>query len=246
MPVPRAATASGSPPAATAWWPTLAASAGLVLYGNLSTLVASLPWPGPLGLAGAHLMLAVAALAWARGVVGCTWAELGLGRRGWARGALLGLGLAALMAALVGGLLVLFRAIDWTSRTAYPAPSDGGGVLLLGARLLLFTALCEEIWFRGVLHALWVRQLGPTRGVVVVAWLFAAWHLVVWAQTLDRVVVQPALPVVVTYPAGLLALFVAGGLFGWQRAATGHLAGPIVAHWAIDLVLIALVVGGWL
>lgn len=244
--MPRAAMASGSPPTATAWWPTLAASVALVLYGNLSTLAASLAWPGPLGLAAAHLLLVVGALAWARGVAGCTWDELGLGRRGWARGALLGLGLAALMAALVGGLLALFRAIDWTSRTAYPAPTDGGGVLLLGARLLLFTALCEEIWFRGVLHALWVRQLGPARGVVGVALLFAAWHLVVWARTLDRVALQPALPVVVTYPAGLLVLFVAGVLFGWQRAATGHLAGPIVAHWAIDLVLIALVVGGWL
>jgi len=44
----------------------------------------------------------------------------------------------------------------------------------------------------------------------------------------------------------LLALGIAGLLFGWQRQATGHLAGPIVAHWAIDAALIALTVWGWL
>jgi membrane protease YdiL (CAAX protease family) len=44
----------------------------------------------------------------------------------------------------------------------------------------------------------------------------------------------------------LLALFLAGLLFGWQRQTSGHLAGPIVAHWLIDAALIALAVAGWL
>jgi membrane protease YdiL (CAAX protease family) len=68
--------------------------------------------------------------------------------------------------------------------------------------------------------------------------LFAAWHLAVWGWTLERVTLTPALPVVLTYPAGLLILGIAGLLFSWLRQATGHLAGPIVAHWVIDVVLV--------
>jgi len=233
------------PPPTARWAHTLVASAVLVLYGNLSALAAVGPWPLPLLPPLGHPLLAVSALLWAR-ATGCSWAALGLGRRGWGRSAALGLGLAAGLAALVGALIALFRAVHWTSATAYPAPASSGAALLLGARLLLLTALCEEVWFRGVLHALWQRQLGGVRGIGVVALLFAAWHLGVWAWTLERVTLQPALPRALTYPAGLLALFLAGVLFGGLRAISGHLAGPVVAHWVIDLVLIALVLGGWL
>ena len=228
------------------WCRTLAISAALLAYGNVTALLAASPGPGALVPLLSHPLAVLAALLCARRAAGCTWDELGLGRRGWACGSLWGFGMAAFMAAIVGGLILLFRAVHWTSSTAYPAPADPSATLLLGGRLLLLTAVCEEVWFRGVLHALWVRQVGLTRGVVVVALLFAAWHLTVWGWTLQRVTLQPALPLALTYPAGLLALFIAGLLFGWLRAASGHLAGPIVAHWAIDLVLIALAIGGWL
>jgi membrane protease YdiL (CAAX protease family) len=45
---------------------------------------------------------------------------------------------------------------------------------------------------------------------------------------------------------GLAILTLGGALFGWLRQVSAHLAGPIVAHWTIDLVLVTLVLAGWL
>ena len=229
-------------PTHLAWRTALVASAVVVGYGN----VAWQPGVWPALLALTHPLLVVAALAWALGPARLTWSDLGLARGGWGRGTLLGLALGTLMALAVGGLLLGARVIGWGSSTAVPMPADAPDFALRLLRLLIATALCEEIWFRGVLQACWVRLLGPGRGIVVTAALFAAWHLAIWAWTLDQVTLTPALPLALTYPAGLLVLFVAGVLFGGLRQVSGHLAGPVVAHWAIDVVLIALVMGGWL
>ena len=229
-------------PAHVAWRTALVASVVLVAYGN----VAWQPGVWSALLALTHPLLVVAALAWALGPARLTWGDLGLGRAGWGRGTLLGLALGTLMALAVGGLLLGARAIGWGSSTAVPMPADAPDFALRLLRLLVATALCEEIWFRGVLQACWVRLLGPGRGIVVTAALFAAWHLAIWAWTLDQVTLTPALPFALTYPAGLLILGIAGLLFGWLRQATGHLAGPVVAHWAIDVALVILVSSGWL
>ena len=233
-------------PAAERWWGALGASAVIVTYGNLATVATWLPFPGTLVPVIGHPLLVAAALAWARGPAGFTWAELGLGRSGWARSALLGLGLGGLMALLVVVPLLGFRAIGWSSATTYPQPEDPAAFAQIVLRLLLVTALCEELWFRGLLQACWGRLLEPRRGMLVGAVLFAAWHLAVWGWTLERVTLTPAIPVVLTYPAGLLILGIAGLLFSWLRQATGHLVGPIVAHWVIDVVLIVLVLASWL
>jgi membrane protease YdiL (CAAX protease family) len=224
----------------------LGASAVIVVYGNLATVATWLPYPGPLVPVIGHPVLVAAALVWARGAAGLTWTDLGLGRSGWVRSALLGLGLGGLMALLVLVPLLGFRAIGWSSATTYPPPEDPAAFAQVVLRLLLVTALCEELWFRGLLQACWGRLLPPWQGLLVGAALFAAWHLAVWAWTLERVTLTPALPFVLTYPVGLLILGVAGLLFGWLRRTSGHLVGPIVAHWVIDVVLVALVLANWL
>jgi membrane protease YdiL (CAAX protease family) len=228
------------------WLVALGASAVLVGYGNLSSLAVGQPTPWPLLPVVGHPLLVGVALLWARPQAGLTWAAVGLAPRGWGRSALLGLGLGGLLALAVGALVLLARAIQWGSTTAYPVPTDSWAFAGLLLRLLLATAVCEEVWFRGLLQACWVRLLGPGRGIAVGAVLFALWHLAIWAWTLERVVLTPPLPFALVYPAGLVALAVAGLLFGWLREASGHLAGPIVAHWAIDVWLVALVLSGWL
>jgi uncharacterized protein len=228
------------------WGAALGASGVLVSYGNLATVATWLPSPWPLVPVIGHPLLVAIALAWAHGAGGLTWADLGLSRSGWARSALLGLGLGALMALLVLLFLLGFRAIGWSSATAYPQPDDAAAFAQIALRLLLVTALCEELWFRGLLQACWLRLLKPWRGMLVGAVLFAGWHLAVWGWTLERVTLTPAIPLLLTYPVGLLILGTAGLLFSWLRHRTGHLVGPIVAHWVIDVVLVTLVLGGWL
>jgi uncharacterized protein len=244
------ARARGEPasarPAAERWWTALGASIAMVTYGNLATVATWLPFPGPLVPVVGHPVLVAAGLAWARGPAGFTWADLGCSRSGWGRSAVLGLGLGGLMALLVLLPLLGFRAIGWSSATTYPQPDDPAAFAQIALRLLLATALCEELWFRGLLQACWRRLLAPWRGMLVGAGLFAAWHLAVWGWTLERVTLTPAISLVLTYPVGLLILGIAGLLFSWLRQATGHLAGPIVAHWVIDVVLVVLVLGGWL
>jgi membrane protease YdiL (CAAX protease family) len=227
------------------WLAALVPSVVLVVYGNLATLAAQQPsnWPAIPALG--HLLLVVLALLWAVGPARLSLTELGLGRAGWGRSALLGLGLGGLMALLVVGPLLAFRAIGWASSTPSPPP-DAGALAQRTLELLLSTAVCEELWFRGLLQTCWVRLLGPPRGIFVTAVLFAAWHLVLWDWTLTQVTLQPALPLALTYPAGIAILTLGGVLFGWLRQVSGHLAGPIVAHWLIDLVLVGLVVTGWL
>ncbi len=245
---PEGRAGSAAPPAAAGrlWLVALGASAVLVGYGNLSSLAVGQPAPWSFLPAVGHPLLVGVALLWARAQAGLTWAALGLAPRGWGRSALLGLGLGGLLALAVGVLVLLARAIQWGSTTAYPVPADSWAFAGLLLRLLLATAVCEEVWFRGLLQACWVQLLGPGRGIAVGATLFALWHLTIWAWTLERVVLTPPLPFALVYPAGLAALAIAGLLFGWLREASGHLAGPIVAHWAIDVWLVALVLGGWL
>jgi membrane protease YdiL (CAAX protease family) len=233
-------------PTARRWRAPVGASLVVVAYGNLATMATWLPFPGPLVPAIGHPLLVAGALVWARRGAGLTWAELGITPRGLARGALLGLGLGGLMTLLVLVPLLALRAVGWTSATIYPHPEAPTAFAQTVLRLLLLTALCEEVWFRGVLQPLWARLLDPWPSIAVNASLFAAWHLAIWAWTLERVTLTPALPFALTYPAGLLILGIAGVLFSWLRQATGHLAGPIVAHWAIDVALVALVLGGWL
>lgn len=224
----------------------MGASAVIVTYGNLATVATWLPFPGSLVPVIGHPVLVAAALGWARGPAGFTWADLGLRASGWAGSILLGIGLGGLMTLLVLASLLGFRAIGWSSTTTYLQPEAPAAFAQLVLRLLLVTALCEELWFRGLLQASWGRLLEPWCGLLVGAVLFAAWHLAVWGWTLERVTLTPAIPLVLTYPAGLLMLGIAGLLFGWLRQATGHLAGPIVAHWIIDVALVVLVLASWL
>jgi membrane protease YdiL (CAAX protease family) len=222
----------------------LVPSVVLLVYGNLATLVVWQPGQWPTIPAVGHLLFVAVALAWALGPAQLSLAALGLGRVGWRRSTLLGLGVGGLMALLVLAPLVAFRAVGWHSTTALPF--DGGALAVRAVRLLLASAVCEELWFRGLLQACWGRVLGPVGGILVSAVLFAAWHLVVWGWTLSQVAIQPPLPLALTYPAGLAVLAFAGGFFGWLRQATGHLVGPVVAHWLIVLVLTGLVRVGWL
>jgi membrane protease YdiL (CAAX protease family) len=211
-----------------AWVPTVV----LLAYGNISTAVACSWQPAdrPRLLYVVHALLVVLAVAWALGPAQLTMSDLGLGPAGGAW--------SVLLAISVGVVVAMTLRRQGPSRGAPAAHLPSTGVRTeLGYALyvLVATAACEEFWFRGLLQACWIRVLGPEGGILVVALWFAAWHLVVLGRILRAAAPIWPVPIVLTYPVGLLMLWAAGLGFGWLRQASSALATPILAHWMIVL-----------
>ena len=85
--------------------------------------------------------------------------------------------------------------------------------------------------------AAWIRR-PAIRAVLIGAVPFVFWHLqIAWSEMSEFRPVELA---------GKLAAYYAGGvLFGYLRAATGHLAGSIVAHWLFGaLAMLVVRLGG--
>jgi len=109
-------------------------------------------------------------------------------------------------------------------------------------------AVLEELGFRGLLYAALRGGLRPGAAIAVSAATFACWHFVVTATStaqtnlnasarlprLLRPYVQP-----IAILGGLLSTGVAGLAFGALRERSGNLAGPVVAHWVVDSLIIA-------
>ncbi len=94
--------------------------------------------------------------------------------------------------------------------------SVGEVVLRAGVLIPLGTVLCEEVAFRGVLHALALRVLRPGPAVGVGSIVFALWH------------VRPAEG---APSAGVLVVTAVGGLvLGALRHRTGSLLAPAGLH----------------
>ncbi len=163
--------------------------------------------------------------------------------RGFGRGALVALGVAAvvfplfaaafwawaeLLPHLPGGLARALAPYAGAPRFAFRLP-DGLPTLVLVQ--LLVVALPEEMFYRGFVQTAWARS-APERGVSVLGarlgagfvrtqLLFALGHLVV---------LQP----------WRLATFFPGLLFGWLRERTGSVAAPVVLHALSNLFITTL------
>ena len=99
-----------------------------------------------------------------------------------------------------------------------------------------FIALPEEILFRGILQALYKRSLDTTRAILATNAVFALWHLVPSALSLQQnAVALPWVPAAASQAIGYLGSLVAVGIGGAAlsllREKTGHLAGSIAVHW---------------
>jgi hypothetical protein len=138
----------------------------------------------------------------------------------------------ALVACLVvaGGVGILIMVATWRARGA-PAPAGVARGLWWLLLYLPVTFVLEEVFFRGALDA-WVHRPGEGHGVasaLAVSVLWALWHLPLVPR------VDPASIV------GILVVHVAIGVplsLWWRRG--GNLAGPALAHAAIDAVRNAL------
>ena len=113
-------------------------------------------------------------------------------------------------------------------------------------------ALFEELAFRGLLYSALRRSYSVRTSVLGSAAAFAAWHLAVTytsavqtniAETLRvperaRPVVTP-LVLPATVVGGMLTTGLAGIIFALLRERHRNLAGPILAHWIVDGLMIA-------
>ena len=215
----------------------LLVAAGLLAWNNL--LVPDLPGDGSVRMI-ANVAGVVALVAVAR-AGGLTWADLGLCRSTWRRGA--AWGGTAVGVAVLGYAVALAVPATRVLITESPSGADPASVLWLRALLLIpvGTVLCEELAFRGVLHALGRRAL-PARiaghvAVVGGALVFGAWH------------VAGALATRTPGPPGgtgvfvVLAVTVAGGvLLAVARHRSGSLLAPVGIHLGTNVVGLVAVV----
>jgi membrane protease YdiL (CAAX protease family) len=142
--------------------------------------------------------------------------------------ALLFAGYGAVLPALPEGLARVLAPYTGAPRLAFRLPD---GLPLLALVQVLVVALPEELFYRGFLQTAWART-APERGVTVLGARLGAGFL--WTQLLfaagHLVVLQP----------WRLGTFFPGLLFGWLRARTGSLAGPVVLHALSNLFIATL------
>jgi membrane protease YdiL (CAAX protease family) len=170
---------------------------------------------------------------------GITWAELGLARSTWARGAAYGLAVAGLVVAVVA----VVAAIPWTRSAFNDDRYDYGiGHALLVAMLYipLRTVIAEELVFRGVLLAAFDRLYSTRIAVLASSVLFGLWHVLSSLRLAqdNAAVASPlgsgSLGQLVGVVGSVLVTTVAGLLFCWLRLRSGSLFASIGAHWAVN------------
>ncbi len=193
------------------------------------------------------LLLLAVALTWARRFGRLRWAEIGLGREHWgpslAFGMLAGLGLAALLLLFLAFPFLLARPVRYREIQDLNLP---GLLWRLGVELTLATVLTEEILFRGILQAFFKRSLKPTVALVATNTVFALWHLVPNALSLQQnTIALPLIPAgaaqVLGYLGSLIAVGIGGLILSVVRERTSHLAGSMVLHWVtVAAVTLAL------
>jgi membrane protease YdiL (CAAX protease family) len=114
----------------------------------------------------------------------------------------------------------------------------------VGVRVLVGTALPEEIIFRGLLFALWQRAGGTGAAVIATSIAFGLWHAVIsFGSVSSGGAGDHATIVGIAYVATLVGLTAGGALLAVMRWRTGSIAAPVVFHWTFNGLLI---VTAWL
>lgn len=109
-------------------------------------------------------------------------------------------------------------------------------------------AVLEELGHRGLLYSALRRELSPKAAIIGSSLAFAGWHFAVTATSAAQTNIstaarlpRPLRPYVqlLAVLGGMLTTGLAGGAFALLRERTGNLAGPIVAHWVVDGIMIS-------
>lgn len=224
------------PPRIARWVPLAGTALALLVWSNV--VVPELP--GAPAIRAACNVGVVAALVGAVRLGGISWPEMGICRTTWRRGARWG-GVAVATSVAIYATAI---AVPITRPLVAGADTAGAGTgdLLLRAAVIIpiGTVLCEELLFRGVLYALARRVLGERSSVVIVASVFALWHL---AVALTRPVALPPALAVGSAAVVLVVTGLGGLLLTWARHHTGSLLTPLGVHLGTNAIgLLAVLV----
>jgi membrane protease YdiL (CAAX protease family) len=213
----------------------------LALYGNAFSIADGVSQLSLGGTIGGGLLGLGSLLAGARGGRS-ELAAFGL-RRGGLVPSLIGGLMLGLALGLPGALYFLRPDLAPVAVRYEPLRASSPAVFLalVLVRLPLATALAEELAFRGLLQARLRAAFGAWSAILIGSLAFTAWHLVVSFTTLQstNLAWDPG-AAALAYLGQNLAVFVGGLFFAILRERSGNLAGPILAHWLTD----ALLMGG--
>ena len=205
----------------------------LLLYGNLTSLAG--PERRSDFLLYSNLGLLSLLLLWSRWL-GFSMAELGLAGAQVRVSALWGVALGLLLALPPLAFIVLAPFVTGGSVQAGEINDLSGSEIAfrLALQVPLGTALFEEVTFRGILYASWLRAADIRRTVLGTGVVFALWHTVITFRSVTEAEVVEFAPLVALgYVGSLLGLFVGGIAFALLRWRTGGVAGPFFFHWII-------------
>lgn len=164
--------------------------------------------------------------------------ELGLQARRAGAGARWGVAVAGVVALVLVVALRLGDALGPLTGLFGDARADLGDRALLEASLVripLGTALFEEIAFRGVLLALWLRAVSTGWAVAASSVVFGAWHVAPTMVALQiNEVSLASVGGIGAVAGGVLVTAIAGAGFAGLRLGSGSLLAPVLAHWATN------------
>jgi len=106
----------------------------------------------------------------------------------------------------------------------------------IAVRIPVMTALIEEAFFRGVLHAALIALYPPSVALVGGALLFGLWHVgpgLDQARATSKDWRRNALHVTIT----VLATSLAGAALVWLRIETGSIWVPVAVHAGINMTM---------
>lgn len=119
-------------------------------------------------------------------------------------------------------------------RLAALNPSDAFTVIFV--RIPIFTALIEEVFFRGVLHAALIALYPVDVAMWLGAGLFGLWHI---GPGVDQAQAGAASRGIGALHAAatVVAMTAAGGFLVWLRIETGSIWAPAAVHAAINMTM---------
>jgi uncharacterized protein len=221
--------ARGARPSARA---ALVLSAGLVVWSLIANLVL-----GDTAYTLRNVALTAGLLIAARRA-GLGAAALGLTRERLSDGLRWGVGAVVAIAVVVWAGVAFAEALPFVPTLLADERAQLEGAELAIAvlvRIPLGTALFEEVVFRGLLLAVFLRCCPPRVAVLASSVVFGLWHIAPTAVSLELNGATPTSAAGMAAIAGTVALTTVAGLaFTWLRWRSGSLLAPVLAHWATN------------
>jgi membrane protease YdiL (CAAX protease family) len=199
-----------------------------LLYISLPVRLRTRVAPLVTGLVGAGLSVGAGALF--------GFAQVGL--TGGSLGTALAWGLAAVAVVSLFAMAMMSRS-DLRTQLADPRLAElepRHAYTQIFVRIPIFTALIEEAFFRGVLHAALMALYPVEVAIWLGAGLFGLWHIgpgFDQAQAGEKTRGAGALHTAAT----VVATTVAGAFFVWLRIETGSIWAPVAVHAAINMTM---------